>query len=496
MEPGGTSAVMRAPPPAGGCGELGRDGPIGADVWAVRVRNVRDCGPGGTQTSSGSSLPVGDLGGSEEADKAAHALSPEGGGFNRRVREDREKPAPFAGIQDPGAAAVQCNVRPFVSAITLALALAGLTGCEKIQGLMGKAPEAAASADAHGKAPEPKSEKEGKEAKGKDAKEDAHARTDAVHENEDPEEFALPFAWEASAAEPLGRTRTFLRDTFSTNTDYMQLGTKLFQSYADRETPRATVLTCADSRVHTTAFDASPENDDYIVRNIGNQIETSAGSVEYGVEQLNTPLLLILGHTGCTAVKAAMDGSAAKLGPEVEDELGHIHVPKKDAKDAKSAKDAKKEAKRPERDVWAEAVVSNVHDQVDAALERFGKRVHSGKLTVVGAVLDIRNDIGLGAGRLILVDVNGNRDQERISAFIEAVTGRRQPKKEKEQSSKDDRSGGREGKDEKDSRSSSSRKESAADLADALAALIPSSKRTAKSDQPHDPEEEHASGHR
>jgi carbonic anhydrase len=376
-------------------------------------------------------------------------------------------------------------VRPLVSAIALALALSGLTGCEKIQGLMGKAPEAAASADAHGKPPEAKSEKDkegkdgkdGKEAKGK---EDTHARTDTVREKEEPEEFALPFAWEASSAEPLGRTRTFLRDTFSTNTDYMQLGKKLFESYADKETPRATVLTCADSRVHTTAFDASPENDDYIVRNIGNQIETSAGSIEYGVEQLNTPLLLILGHTGCTAVKAAMDGTAAKFGSEVEDELGHIHVPKKDPKEAK------KDAKRPERDVWAEAVVGNVQDQVDAALERFGKRVHSGKLTVVGAVLDFRNDIGLGSGRLILVDVNGNRDQERISAFIEAVTGRRQSKKD-EPVLRD--RGEKDTKDSKDKKETS-KKESAAELADALAALIPSSKHSPKSDEPKDPEED------
>jgi hypothetical protein len=39
---------------------------MGAAVCAVRVKKVRDCGPGGTQTSSGGSSPVGERGGMEE----------------------------------------------------------------------------------------------------------------------------------------------------------------------------------------------------------------------------------------------------------------------------------------------------------------------------------------------------------------------------------------------------------------------------------------------
>ena len=366
-------------------------------------------------------------------------------------------------------------MRRFATSTALALLLTGLPGCEKVQALMGKAPEAAASADPHGKPPEGKEAAAHDKDKKDKGKADEHARTDAVHEKSEAEEYALPFAWEASAAEPLGRTRTFLRDMFQTNTDYMQFGTKLFPTYAEKETPRATVLTCADSRVHTSAFDGSPENDDFMVRNVGNQVETSVGSIEYGVGELNTPLLLVLGHTGCGAVRAAMDGSS-KLDPAIQGEIAHIHVPKKDPK---------KDAKRPDKDLWAEAVVDNVHDQVDAALERFGKRVHSGKLTVVGAVLDFRNDIGLGAGRLILVDVNGNRDPERIGAFIEAVTGKRSSKKDallKEEPKKDDVA-------------VRSTKETAEELADALASLIPAGKKTVKASAPRELPGSHEDAH-
>ena len=282
----------------------------------------------------------------------------------------------------------------------LALA-AGLTGCDRVQGMIAAAkgaPSASGSPSAP-KAPEA-APAEGKEA--------------AAEQPREEEEFALPFAWETSASEPLGRTRSFLKDMLLTNGDYMVAAAKLFPTFADKQTPRATVLTCADSRVQTTAFDASPENDDFTVRNIGNQVENSAGSIEYGVEHLGTPLFLILGHTGCGAVKASM-GGAEKLPKAVQEELRNLHPHKRDKK-AKNDADAL---------TWA--VIENVHDQVSTALARFGKRVHAGRLTVVGAVLDLRNDMGLGAGRIILVDVNGNRDQKRIGAFIEAVTGKRAP---------------------------------------------------------------------
>jgi hypothetical protein len=94
--------------------------------------------------------------------------------------------------------------------------------------------------------------------------------------------------------------------------------------------------------------------------------------------------------------------------------------------------------------------------------------VHSGRLTVVGAVLDLRNDMGLGAGRIVLVDVNGNQDQKRISAFIEAVTGKPAPET---QLGKDDES-------------DSKRAQSTQKLLHALAALPPAGKPHAAGAEP------------
>ena len=224
------------------------------------------------------------------------------------------------------------------------------------------------------------------------------------------EKFALPFAWEAAKEEPLALTRAFLREALSDNESYMQHGEKFFAAFADKQVPRATVVTCADSRVHNQAWDATPENDDFTIRNIGNQVANLQGSVEYGIEHLHTPLLLVVGHTGCGAVKAAM-GDISKLSEPIRRELEHLRVPK--ASPDKSPEVA-----------WAEAVIGNVNDQVNFSLKRFAEEVHEGKLTVVGAVYDFRNDLAQGSGKLVIVNVNGNSDPERMLAFVEAVNGR------------------------------------------------------------------------
>jgi carbonic anhydrase len=268
-------------------------------------------------------------------------------------------------------------------------------------------PEVAAEPKKAAKKPGAKSEK-GAEHDGKGTEK---SEGEAVAE---PGKFIVPFAWEAAKDEPLAQTRAFLAEALIDNQQYAEHGDKFFAEFADKQTPRATVVTCADSRVHTQAWDVTPENDDFVIRNIGNQIENAEGSIEYGVDHLRTPLLLIIGHTGCGAVKAAM-GDTSKLSPAIQKELEHIHLPK--AAGGKSAEAA-----------WAEAVIANVDNQVETALRHFGKDVQAGQLTVVGAVYDFRNDLLRGAGKLSIVNVNGNSEPERMVAFVNAVSGKKADK--------------------------------------------------------------------
>lgn len=200
----------------------------------------------------------------------------------------------------------------------------------------------------------------------------------------------------------------FLRTMIGDNEGFAAArGASQFQGFAAAEKPRATVVACADSRVQANALTKAPENDLFTVRNLGNQFRTAEGSVLYGVEHLHTSVLLVLGHTGCSAVKAAM-GPHAELDPAIKAEIDGIaaHPHKPGASEA---------------DALTEAVVANVHDQVRAAIGRFADRVREGRLVIVGAVYDFRNDLKNGFGKLTVVDVNGTSDPQAIAAFTKAI---------------------------------------------------------------------------
>ena len=100
-----------------------------------------------------------------------------------------------------------------------------------------------------------------------------------------------------------------------------------FQELAKGQHPRATVVTCSDSRVHTNMLDNTPEGDLFMVRNIGNQLATAKGSVQYGVNHLASSLLIFVGHSSCGAIKAA-SGDYSGVEPDIRKELDSISIAK------------------------------------------------------------------------------------------------------------------------------------------------------------------------
>ena len=82
------------------------------------------------------------------------------------------------------------------------------------------------------------------------------------------------------------------------------------RALATSQHPWATVLTCSDSRVSPSwVFDTTP-GDLFVIRNAGNSaFDEAMASVEYGVSVLKTPLLMVMGHSGCGAVTAAMNAN-------------------------------------------------------------------------------------------------------------------------------------------------------------------------------------------
>ena len=76
--------------------------------------------------------------------------------------------------------------------------------------------------------------------------------------------------------------------------------------------PFAAVLACADSRVAPEIVFDQGLGDLFIVRVAGNVLnDEGIGSLEYAVEHLHVPLIVVLGHSKCGAVSAAVAGGHA-----------------------------------------------------------------------------------------------------------------------------------------------------------------------------------------
>ena len=73
--------------------------------------------------------------------------------------------------------------------------------------------------------------------------------------------------------------------------------------------PFAVVLCCSDSRVAPEIIFDQKLGDLFVIRNAGNIVDEEVlGSIEYAVEHLGTPLVVVLGHSCCGAVTATCQG--------------------------------------------------------------------------------------------------------------------------------------------------------------------------------------------
>ncbi|MDQ3788754.1 MAG: carbonic anhydrase [Actinomycetota bacterium] len=80
------------------------------------------------------------------------------------------------------------------------------------------------------------------------------------------------------------------------------------ESLVEAQHPIACVLGCADSRVPAEILFDQGLGDLFSVRAVGEVLDDAVvGSIEYAVEHLHVPLVVVLGHSGCGAVKAATD---------------------------------------------------------------------------------------------------------------------------------------------------------------------------------------------
>jgi carbonic anhydrase len=154
----------------------------------------------------------------------------------------------------------------------------------------------------------------------------------------------------------------------------------------DRQTPFAVVLACSDSRVPVELIFDEGLGELFVIRVAGNIVAPSQiGSIEYAAAQLGVRLVVVLGHSNCGAIEAALRALTDKQ------EIASPHL--------RSIVDSIRPAieplvGEPESATLRKAVLANVRQSVEQL--RTGSRlleqlVASGDLTIVGAKYSIES---------------------------------------------------------------------------------------------------------
>ena len=160
-----------------------------------------------------------------------------------------------------------------------------------------------------------------------------------------------------------------------------------FQPLAKGQNPIAAIVACADSRVPPEILFDQGIGDLFVIRIAGNYVSGAGasvkGSIEYAVAELGVSLIMVLGHSQCGAVKAA---------------IKHIHdhdaLPGAINDLVACIKPAVTAAESKPGDLLDNAIKANVQIGVDklATLEPvLASRVKAGQLKIVGAVYDLHS---------------------------------------------------------------------------------------------------------
>lgn len=149
--------------------------------------------------------------------------------------------------------------------------------------------------------------------------------------------------------------------------------------------PFVTILACADSRVSTEILFDQGIGDLFVVSVAGNIVNLTnygiLGSIEFGVIALGTPLLMVLGHSECGAVKGSIDAlqNGIKYPGSIDDIVETIQP-------------AVEKAKGEKGDLLHNSIISNVQIGVDKLTNSdpvISDLVKKGKVKVVGANYDL-----------------------------------------------------------------------------------------------------------
>ena len=126
-----------------------------------------------------------------------------------------------------------------------------------------------------------------------------------------------------SAAEALAKLKEGNQRYLEAETNPGNVSPKIRQLTCDEgQSPYAIVVTCSDSRVIPESIFSAGIGELFVIRVAGNVIDNhQLGSIEYAADHLGSKLVVILGHSHCGAVGAALSGEPSGYVKYITDEI-------------------------------------------------------------------------------------------------------------------------------------------------------------------------------
>jgi carbonic anhydrase len=159
------------------------------------------------------------------------------------------------------------------------------------------------------------------------------------------------------------------------------------------QAPLATIVGCSDSRTPPEQVFNRGLGELFVTRVAGNTVDAVAlGSLEYGLAVLGTPLIVVLGHSQCGAVEAAV--KAVKDKARFPGSIGRVVAPIIPA--VRSVKGDGKDGGKGYGDLLSRAVRANVERtvaQIRSSRPLVAGAVKEGRAKVVGGVYDLQTGV-------------------------------------------------------------------------------------------------------
>ena len=228
-------------------------------------------------------------------------------------------------------------------------------------------------------------EKEGKgNGPGGRRKDESFKLWSGLPRSRDPEGGRLkrPLSWQDALAELIDGNKRFI-GTMKEST--VERTPERRMEVADEQTPFAVILSCADSRVSPEIVFDQWIGDLFVVRIAGNIVNPPhygiLGSIEYGVSTLGANLVMVLGHSRCGAVTAAVQ--AVETNMEFPGSIASI---------IDTITPAVESAKKLPGDLLQNSVMENVRlsvEKIETASPILTPLIESGTVKVVGGKYDL-----------------------------------------------------------------------------------------------------------